>query len=510
LSRGAKDALGAPSSRRVEPKEPSRHPRRSDTTRDPLFGSGLLFGQVSSQSAGTAVVRRLRTAIALGLLADGDKLPREADLVRRFGVTAFAVREALSVLRNEGLITTRPGNQGGSFVRYGTDRNLLTSAELRRMSSKDLRDLGDWRQMLVSASAALAAQRASVSNVDRLRGYADALASATTELEVRRAHGRFHIELAAAAQSTRMTQAELGLYEEFDWLFGAALSDPQRRRQAARDLAAIAGAVADHSPALARAAAEEHTAATVDALVQLRLTSIASAKVGKPSARGAEADSVATELARVVDTIGGRLQSLSAAVATVMQERVAESELRMRLARAVVSGLADDQVALDGLGFLAEPGTVSGAEYVMTWWVLTPNGVVVDERHVLDPKREDFYEYNRQDFFQIPRRSGRLYAQGPYVDYGGTNDYVISFSFPVILVDQFIGVAVADLLVATLEHQLAPWLAVISEPCVVINDERRVIVSNVADHIVGDVLGEARGATLAHVDQVGWQVCTER
>src|SRR6187200_221740 len=69
----------------------------------------VLFGHLNTEDAASGVARRLRTAIGLGILADGEKLPKEVDLARQLGVTAFALREALGTLRSEGLIVTRVG-----------------------------------------------------------------------------------------------------------------------------------------------------------------------------------------------------------------------------------------------------------------------------------------------------------------------------------------------------------------------------------------------------------------
>ena len=48
----------------------------------------VLFGHLQTEDAASAVARRLRTAIGLGVLAHGEKLPKELDLARQLGVTA--------------------------------------------------------------------------------------------------------------------------------------------------------------------------------------------------------------------------------------------------------------------------------------------------------------------------------------------------------------------------------------------------------------------------------------
>jgi hypothetical protein len=52
----------------------------------------VLFGHLPTEDAASAVARRLRTAIGLGVLTDGEKLPKEVDL----GPTAGCYRVLLA------------------------------------------------------------------------------------------------------------------------------------------------------------------------------------------------------------------------------------------------------------------------------------------------------------------------------------------------------------------------------------------------------------------------------
>jgi DNA-binding FadR family transcriptional regulator len=54
--------------------------------------------------------------MADGVLVPGSVLPPEAELARHYGVSRGTVREALRTLSAQGLIVTRPGVGGGSFV----------------------------------------------------------------------------------------------------------------------------------------------------------------------------------------------------------------------------------------------------------------------------------------------------------------------------------------------------------------------------------------------------------
>ena len=61
-----------------------------------------------------AIADTLRTDLAEGRYAPGDKLPTEAALAERFGVNRHTVRHGISALVDEGLVRTRRG--AGAFV----------------------------------------------------------------------------------------------------------------------------------------------------------------------------------------------------------------------------------------------------------------------------------------------------------------------------------------------------------------------------------------------------------
>lgn len=63
-----------------------------------------------------AVAEHLRSQIARGELAPGDKLTLEADLLKQFQVSRPTLREALRVLESEGLIQLGRGSRKGATV----------------------------------------------------------------------------------------------------------------------------------------------------------------------------------------------------------------------------------------------------------------------------------------------------------------------------------------------------------------------------------------------------------
>jgi GntR family transcriptional repressor for pyruvate dehydrogenase complex len=58
----------------------------------------------------------VRQRILSGSLGDGQRLPKQSDLIAEFGVSRPSLREALRILETEGLVTVERGNLGGATV----------------------------------------------------------------------------------------------------------------------------------------------------------------------------------------------------------------------------------------------------------------------------------------------------------------------------------------------------------------------------------------------------------
>ncbi len=199
-----------------------------------LGSYAAVFAPVAGARRSEAVARRLRDSITLGLLPDASPLPAEADLADRFGVATTTVREALAELRGEGLIRTRRGRGGGSFIRAPRDggRAALLGL-LAETGLGELRDAMDHYAAISGTCARLAALRADPSDVARLRRRTEppGAGSGASPLRV---EGRFHLDLAASAQSARLTREEMKLQGEVGPVLWLA--------HALRGSAAVAGA----------------------------------------------------------------------------------------------------------------------------------------------------------------------------------------------------------------------------------------------------------------------------
>ncbi|KUP94497.1 FadR/GntR family transcriptional regulator [Tritonibacter horizontis] len=127
----------------------------------------------------------ITAAIEGGQLAPGDRLPTEAELAKRFGVARTVVREAISLLRYDGIVDSRRGV--GAFVTDASQRSSFRISPACFEKRKQIVQLLQLRTGVQAGASALAAStrtEAQMAQIDALfqqmaeadaRGPADAL-----------------------------------------------------------------------------------------------------------------------------------------------------------------------------------------------------------------------------------------------------------------------------------------------------------------------------------------------
>ena len=139
-------------------------PRGASTVAAP----DALFEPVRSQTAFEETVERLGTAIKLGLLRPGSRLPAERELCGRLGIARSTLRQALTALAQSGHVFATRGRSGGTFVADPQPPADPPSAEMLAQ----WRETCDQRLAVELGVAVLAAERARREDLDALEGLA--------------------------------------------------------------------------------------------------------------------------------------------------------------------------------------------------------------------------------------------------------------------------------------------------------------------------------------------------
>ena len=207
------------------------------------------------------IARALGTGIVAGDFSEGTVPPGEPVLLARFGVSRTVLREAIKTLSAKGLIETRP--RVGTRVRERAawnlfDRDVLAWTIEGGIDARFLRDLAEIRLAVEPAAAALAAERRTLADLDRLDAcVTDMRAAAGLDPAFARADLAFHLALADASGNVFMhsvgavTEAALAVLFQL-----SRPTDPQEHAVAWRAHAAIAAAIRAGDPAAAAAATE--------------------------------------------------------------------------------------------------------------------------------------------------------------------------------------------------------------------------------------------------------------
>ena len=125
-----------------------------------------VFDPVQTATTLEETVERLGTAIRLGLLGPGDRLPPERDLADQLGIARSTLRQALMSLTESGHLIAQRGRGGGTFV--------SAAPPLAESSRADLEG-GHWREVLDQRIAVevgtvvLASERAQPEDIARLQ-----------------------------------------------------------------------------------------------------------------------------------------------------------------------------------------------------------------------------------------------------------------------------------------------------------------------------------------------------
>jgi len=226
---------------------------------------GAMFTPIGDAGRAELVEKRLAEAITGGHLRAGDRLPSEADLARTMGVSPVTVREALMGLRARGLVVTRRGRNGGSFVSDNADPLAFARETLRSMSRLALRDLGVHYAALTVAGVRLAAQRATEAEIASIRSR---LARLDTDDPAtwRMSLDDLQLELVALSQSARITRDQMRLQAEMSSLLRLLDVDPSQRARQRERFEGVLDAVGSGDDERATKAIEGAIRETVTAL----------------------------------------------------------------------------------------------------------------------------------------------------------------------------------------------------------------------------------------------------
>ena len=115
------------------------------------------------------IVQQFHALIRQGMLKHGDRLPSERELSEQFKVSRSSVREAIRSLELQGLVVSKRGS--GTFINTeDLEATLDLVAANLNVGEAALQDVFEMRHLMEPHIAALAAQRATLDEVEANAG----------------------------------------------------------------------------------------------------------------------------------------------------------------------------------------------------------------------------------------------------------------------------------------------------------------------------------------------------
>ncbi|WP_308468022.1 FadR/GntR family transcriptional regulator [Rathayibacter soli] len=208
---------------------------------------------ITRLSATDTVRARIALAIELGLLAQREQLPSDAEVAAALDVSEITARRALKSLADDGVLERRRGRTGGTFVAARADASAIDAVTTYRADAAVVHRLIDRRALIECALVQRAAGTATPANLDELDRHVRAGAQAQNWTDYHAADEKFHLAVAASSgldwALPQYHEVLYALYRYFlpypvDYLHGAneehaALVEALRKRDAASAVAII-------------------------------------------------------------------------------------------------------------------------------------------------------------------------------------------------------------------------------------------------------------------------------
>ncbi|MFE0641809.1 FadR/GntR family transcriptional regulator [Streptomyces sp. NPDC058877] len=206
-------------------------------------------------------LEQILRVVRLGLVPGGERLPAERELADRMGISRVTLREVLKVLQEQGLVESRRGRYGGTFVlprAQTTDEDELR----RRIAAVDVEDTLRFREVLeVGAAGLCAAHGLDPAGAERLRAAAAATNDAPLT-EYRRQDTLFHLTLAELSGSPTLTAQYAAVRATVNDLLDCIPLLVRNLEHSQHQHAALVEAVLDGDADAAREVMREHCSGT--------------------------------------------------------------------------------------------------------------------------------------------------------------------------------------------------------------------------------------------------------
>ena len=221
---------------------------------------------------------------------------------------------------------------------------------------------------------------------------------------------------------------------------------------------------------------------------------------------------------KIADLMNGVFASLAETVVTFRELSAHATTQGRRLRRSDLNALRPvlfrhlqrHQDLIMGTGVVVAPGLLADAPMWLEWWRAGPSDTPSTLKLDLDPTSLGFYDYTQAEWYVAPSHGASRAVVGPFVDFGGTNEYTLAVTVPVMERESFLGVAGADLWATRLEAAARRLMRGLHRDVVLVNGDDRVLASRSPRAVMGALVRDSEGATRYPCPGLPWSMVALR
>ena len=221
---------------------------------------GIFLEPIEHKTATELVAQRLMGLLSSGALKPGDRLPPERDLAQQMDVGRTTVREALKLLTLSGLLEAKRGN--GTYVTRNFNNFISTQIKWPLLLNvTEVDRIVEGREALETKAASLAAQRATLEEIEKISVFQQLLEiegrdiERETEIDL-----KFHHAIAKASHNEVLWRLMLSLQDILREYIALSNQNTDRIESTVAEHRAIYDAIASRSPKEAEQAMIKHLA----------------------------------------------------------------------------------------------------------------------------------------------------------------------------------------------------------------------------------------------------------
>ncbi|HWO43416.1 MAG TPA: FadR/GntR family transcriptional regulator [Candidatus Eisenbacteria bacterium] len=222
------------------------------------MSKALNISKVRKTTVYRDIVDQLKRFILNNKLKEGHRLPTERELASEFGVSRVSVRQALTVLREMGLVEGRPG--GGTFVTQNIRERIFTPITAALLAEKELlQEPLEARKLIEPEITRLAALRSTGKNLKEMRKILTLQEKkALASIPITEEDTLFHEEIARSTGNRILVKLVQSLHHHLKASRHQSLIAPGGNDRSIRDHKKILAAIARRDPKAAHQAMINH------------------------------------------------------------------------------------------------------------------------------------------------------------------------------------------------------------------------------------------------------------